>query len=335
MNKEEQYKEFLNNILSQNNISKTPEPFQPQKKVQELKNDFIPTSGINNALKVNENVMNSFLNERSEYEEIYLDDLPLSFMYPPNTRIYLRSCKVKDIQDFSTYDKTNPFDFRNKLNDIIEKNIIYQNPDGTLNPFIKLMDGDRMWLIYNIREKTFPKGKILSAKISYKNEKNEIEYDSIDIKRETIDIWKNEDIMEYFLKDERVFSFDTYLREEPFIISPPTIGLKNCFDEYFIAKYKKLDKKSAPFFKIGLYLKPNVHYMTYEEIEEFQFWFENEITPDEYSFLLDLINNQLKIGIRGLKKNRGNYTIRTSTIYPDNISDFFIVSNGFKAFIKK
>ncbi len=335
--KEEHYKDFLQDLFSQNNPTKTPEPTLPQKPLDKnVENSFLPSSE-KKEIKVKESVINSYNYDMSKYEEIFISDLPLNFMYQEGTKISIRPCTVKEIQDFSTYDKQNPFDFKNKLNDIIEKCIIYQKPDGTLCSFLDLPDGDRIWLIYMIREKTFPKGKVLTAKVNYKNEDGETKNEVIEIRRETIDIWRDEEVMEFFDNNKKAFVFETVLKDEPYILSPPTIGLKNCFDQYLQMKIgdKKANVKDFPFFKIAPYLKPHITYMSYEEMESFHEWFEKEITADEYSFLLDLINNHLKIGIRGLKKNMGSSILRSPTIYPDEWSTIFIVSNAFKLFAKK
>ncbi len=336
MDKEEEYKEFLKKLFSQNNPNKTPEPSLPQKPKNDVGNEFLPKTE-KKEIKVRDNVIDSFNYDRSKYEEIYINELPLGFMYEKGSKILIRPCTVKEIQDFSTYDKNNPFDFKNKLNDIIENCVLFQNPDETLSSHVNLLDGDRVWLIYMIREKTFPKGKVLTTKTTYKNENGETVTDVIEIRRENIDIWKDDNIMDYFNENEKVFEFYTELRKEAFIIAPPTLGLKNCFDQYFEMKIsnKKVQIKDAPFFKFAPYLKPHITYMSYDELEQFQNWFENDISPDEYSFLMDLINNHLKIGIRGLKKNKGNTILRTAKIYPDEWSTIFIVPNAFELYAKK
>jgi hypothetical protein len=339
-NKDEIYRDFLADIFKQNNPSKTPEPTLPQKKSEKnIENPFLPTqTSEKKEFKIKDSVVNSYNYDLSKYEEIFVADLPMNFMYLHGTKIYLRACDVKEIQDFSTYDKSNPFDFKNKLNDIIEKCIIYENPDGTLSDFKKLSDGDRIWLIYMIREKTFPKGRVLTATVNYINENKEEKSETIEIRRENIDVWRDQNIMDYFDDDKKCFVFETELREENIVVAPPTLGLKNCFDQYFEMKIsnKKAEIKDAPFFKIAPYLKPHISYMSYEDMEKYQEWFEEKITPDEYSFLLDLINNHLKIGIRGLKKNMGGETtLRSPTIYPDEWTTIFLVPNAFKLFIKK
>lgn len=336
MSEEEAYKEFFENFSKTN--KKEEEPFLPAKKVEKVENTFIPTTSANK-INVRPNVINNFNNDKTRYEEIVIEQLPLGFMYPTNTKIYLRGCYVKEIQDFSTYDRNNPFSFKNKLNDIIESCIIFESSDGTLKSYLELMDGDRVWLIYTIREKTFPKGKVLTVPVNYIDNDNKKQTDNIEILRKNLEIWQNQEIMDFFDNDKKCFVFNTTLRDEPYYIAPPSIGLRNCFDQYFEIKMKEGKdniEKSSSFFKIAPYLKPNVHYMNYEEMVAFQLWFENDITPDEYSFLYDLSNNLLnKIGLRGLKKNIPTATIYSISLYPKRGEELFIIPNAYNLFIKQ
>ena len=337
-NKEENYKDFLSDFLSKNNEDMSPTPLLPtNKKDEEIASTFIPKSKKLD-IKIKRHVVNKFEDDKSKYEEIFVDDLPMGEFYYPNTKIYIRPCTVQEIQNFSTFDTRNPFDFKNKLNDILETCVILENPDGTYASHLDLYDGDRVWLIYTIREKTFPKGKVLSANVTYEDNKKEKRTHKIDLVRANIEIWREQSIMQYFNTDEKVFEIETTLKETPFILAPPTIGLRNCFDQYIDIKVKenKMDKKKdAPFFKIAPYLKPRVSYMSLDELEEYERWFKEDLTPDEYSFLFDLVNNHLRIGIRGLKKNMGSTTLRTYKLYPDNHRTLFLLPNAFDVFVKK
>ncbi len=337
--KETSYKEFLSGFLKKENVTKTPEPQLPEKTKHEGNfNSFVPETS-NRVIKPRESVIRAHEYDRSKYEEVLLSDLPMGFMYPEQTRILLRPCKTKEIQDFSTYDKQNPFDFKNKLNDIIESCVIYERPDGSLCSYNDLMDGDRVFLIYMIREKTFVKGNVLTTKVKYEHPvTKEILSETIELKRQNLDIYRDEKIMQWFDDDKKAFVFHTKLRDEPFVLAPPTIGLKNCFDQFFSFKFEndKIDKiKDVPFFKIAPYLKPGISYMSYEELENLQRWFEEEITPEEYSTLLQIIDEKLLIGIRGLKKNTAISTVRAPRVYPVDPSSLFIIPDSFDLFVEE
>lgn len=326
MTDEEKYASEIDKILSVKNTPIKPNTEEFHKSAI-LPTDSKPTENI--AIKAS--VINDFNYNMSKYEECFIVDLPMSFMYETGTRIYIRSCTVKEIQDFSTYDKNNPFDFRNKLNDIIENCVILQKPDGTLDSYLNLFDGDRMWLIYNIREKTFPQGNVLTTTVKV-NDKEEV----IEIRRENIDIFRDDEIMNFFDDKEKMFIFNTSLVNKEYCIYPPRIGLKNVFNQYLDIQFKnkKITNIDAPFIRIAPFLI-NKTIVTFNEIEKLQKWFEETLTPDEYSFLSDLINNHLKIGIKGLKKNKGKSVIRTTKIYPNELSSIFIISNAFNLFIKR
>lgn len=336
--KEENYKEFLDSFLSQKNPTKTEQPLLPSsEKKKELKNDFIPI--INDKpIVINSNIAEDFKNNKSNYEELYISELPMGDFYFEQSKIYFRACTVKEIQNFSTYDTNNPFDFKNKLNDIIESCVVFEKPDGTLASHTELYDGDRFWLIMLIREKTFPNGRKLSTTVTYKDNNGEKRTHKIELIRANYEKWNNEPIMDFFNSEDKVIEIPTTLNDTPFIIAPPTIGLRNCFEQYMQIRIDKklLDKdKDSPFFKIAPYLKPRVTYMSYEDLEKYENWFKYEMTPDVYSFLFDLVNNHLKIGLRGLKKNMGNTTLRTHKLYPDNLRTLFLLPNAFELFTKK
>jgi hypothetical protein len=340
--KEDNYKEYLNDFFKQVNVNKTEEPLFPTNEKEDVKNtiqnNFTPIVK-NKGISIKDNVIDYFLKNKSDFEEMFISDLPLGEFYFEQTKIHFRGCTVREIQNFSTYDTNNPFDFKNKLNDIIESCVVFEKPDGTYASYVELYDGDRVWLIMLIREKTFPKGKVLSTTVTYED-KNKIKRNhKIELVRANYELWRDESIMEYFNTDKKVIEIPTTLNNnETFFIAPPTIGLRNCFDQYMKIRVDKglVDKeKDAPFFKIAPYLKPRISYMSYEEIESFEEWFKTDLNSDSYSFLYDLVNNHLKIGLRGLKKNMGSTTLRTYKVYPDNLKSLFLLPNAFELFIKK
>jgi hypothetical protein len=340
--KEENYKDFLTDFLSKSNPTQTKEPLMPSSETEEIKkeivNEFTPIIK-EKSINIKDDVIDYYRANKTDYEELFVDSLPMGEFYFELTKISFRACTVQEIQNFSTYDTNNPFDFKNKLNEIIESCVIFEKADGTYASYVDLYDGDRVWLIYLIREKTFPKGKVLSTTVTYEDKNKEKRTHKLELVRANFELWRNEPIMDFFNTDNKVFEIPTTLNnDETFIVAPPTIGLRNCFDQYMQIRIKKglLDKeKDSPFFKIAPYLKPRISYMSYDEIQEYETWFKEEIEPDVYSFLFDLVNNHLKIGLRGLKKNMGSTTLRTYKVYPDNLRTLFLLPNAFTLFAKK
>ena len=108
---------FLNDFLSKKNPTQSPPPILPKKKVEKVENSFIPKTDNIKEIKISNN---NIKYDYSKFEEIYIDELPLGFMYNKGLSISIRVATVKEIQDFSTFEYNNPFDFKYKINDILE-----------------------------------------------------------------------------------------------------------------------------------------------------------------------------------------------------------------------
>jgi hypothetical protein len=339
MSNEDLYRNLINNITSAENETYIETPAFNKIDKQATQNNIQPIFDFNKHVKVNDDfdiIKTFYLNNKNLYEELFVEQFPTDFLYNTNHRILIRVCTVKEIQDYSTYDNNNPFEFRKKLDDIFRSCvIIIDNNDNILDPDV-IYESDKYWIILSIREKTFPNGKRLSLKVNY-TENNLKKHDSIEISRETLDIYRDEEIMSFYSHELKCFVFDTVF-EKQFYIAPPTIGLKKSFERFLIEETRSkniVPKTDEAFYRIAPYMKPGCVYMSDQELTEYKRWFQNDISTDEYAFLYDAITNQLKIGIRGLKKNRDTGIIRTPRIYPDNTKDIFFISNGFNSFIKR
>ncbi len=330
------YKNFVNDIVNQNNHTyiETPKLIPNLQNINEEKNANIPIPTFNYTHKNSDYDYHKefYVANKSMYEEIYIEEFPLNFMYKPNYRILIRPCTVKEIQDYSTYDNNNPFEFRKKLDDIFRACVILLDSNDNIIDVDNIYDNDKYWIILTIREKTFPNGKKLTTSVKYKD----IE-DTIEICRGTMDIYRNEPIMEFFDDTKKCFVFETTFGGV-FEVAPPTIGVKKAFDNFLIeeTKSKSIDAgKDDIFYKIAPYLMVNKNHISVQELRDFKERFQTKISIDEYTFLHDLIYNQLKIGIRGLKKNRDTGIITTTRILPNNTKDIFFISGGFNLFIKR
>lgn len=328
--------DFLDDFTSKVNDNATPKPKLP-KKEEKIDNNFVPQTNekIKGVIPSPIEIKNSNY-DLSKFEDVVLKDLPLYEFYDPGVKIKFRECTVKEIQNYSTLDENSIFDFKDKLNEIIQQCVLFYNSDGTLGSFEQIFEGDRVWIIYLIREKTFPKGKVLNVPVKYEDkDSGEIKTIKIELKRENFEIWRDQDIMKHFDKKSRCLVFDTILRDDCIYMKPPTLGLKKCFDHYLKVKKENDENINVTFFKIAPFLRPDISYMSWEEFEEYEKWFENELKPEEYIFLFDIINNHLRIGLRGLKKNMDTSIIRSRKVYPDRPSTLFLFPDAYRTFIRK
>jgi hypothetical protein len=343
-NYDEQYKSYFESLMSQPNPNATPLPTLPTNEpIQPIVNTHIPTSDNEVSRSIPKpHVVQKHTNAMM-YEDIVIETLPMSTFYSVGTRIQFRDLTVAEVEHFSTLDESNEQDFIEKLNDILESCILFTHADGTIGSYLDIKEGDRPWLIYMIREKTFPSGKVLSVRVPYiDDEGNKVEVD-IEFKRENFEIYKNEDIMEFFDPSKRCLVLDTVFREEPYYIAPPTVGLKKCFDQYLKIRIDELkhlpeaemkEKINSKFIAMCPYFKPNITYMSYEDIRKMQSWFETSITTEEYTFLYDLFKHHLKLGIAGLKKNMDTTSVRYNKVYPNRRSTLFLLPNAFRLYLR-
>jgi hypothetical protein len=346
---EEKYKEYFESLMNKPNNNPTPPPVLPTASKPEPvqpKAPFMPVA----KQERNKSIPKPHVryNERNSmmHEDVVIDTLPLGAFYSVGTRIQFRDLTVAEVEHFSTLDDNSEIDFMDKLNDILENCIIFHHADGTLGTYLDVKEGDRPWLIYMIREKTFPNGKVLSIRVPYENINGEKKEAEVEFKRENFEIYDSSKLLEEFFDPTlRCLSIHTIFRDEPYNIAPPTIGLKQCFDQYMRIQLDELKHVSdseligkgrinTKFMWIAPYLKPNITYMSYEDIKEFQRWFEHDLTPTEYSFLHDFFQQHLKLGIAGLKKNMDTAKIRYHKVYPNKRSTLFVLPDAFRLYLR-
>lgn len=321
---EEIYKNFMESMLSnhasKNNIPLTKNPI-PNPISEDVKSK--PSSNIKNTiepLRIEKKVQKQPISISDI--QIDISKLPMSFMYDSDAIINIRPLTTREIQIYSEFNNLNIFEFRNKMDEILE-----QCTDIDIK---NIQDNDRLYLLYYIREISIPYN--ISVDISYLE--NDITYhDTIDLIKENIEIYDFEKsgLKEFFDYQDKVFMFE--LEFGKIIIAPPTIGLKQCFDQYMLSIDKSLLKESTPFFKYAIYLKPNVNYMSMEDLDKFKGWFESDMNKNSFFFLKDLIDNHFRLGVRGLKIDIADKIIRTTQIYPKKPETFFTIPNAFSKFV--
>lgn len=354
---DEDYKRFFNTIIEQTAPDATPvselarrkyEDMLPSTLEPELQIPLLPTvekpitapsanpliHRRKSALQPKE--LQKLLSEKV-YEDAFMEALPMCDFYLPGTRIMYRDLLVKEIENYSTMDEGSLFDFKEKLQDILENSTLFIHPDGTYGTVADIKEGDKAWMIYLVREKTFGKGRHQKGQILTVDVQVGDEVFPIEICTDNIEIYRNEEIMQWHNPELACFVFETELQPEPLYVAPPTVGLKNCFDQYLRIKLKTQTphEVNKQFFRIAPFLQPHVNYISYDELVEFEAWFTTEMTPDTFSFLYDLFENHMLIGIRGLKKNVGTTVVRRNNVYPTSFKSIYVLPNAFRIFCKK
>jgi hypothetical protein len=342
--KEGIYKDYFESLMNTPNTNITPPPVLPSKAAKEEPKSFMPLAKEERTKSIPKPHVRTNEHRAMLYEDVVISTLPMGAFYPVGTRIQFRDLTVAEVEHFSTLDESSEHDFIDKLNDILENCLLFHHADGTLGSYLDLKEGDRPWMIYMIRERTFPNGKVLSVRVPYINTNGENAEATVEFRRENFEIYDSKELMdEFFDAETRSLVLDTVFRDEAYSIAPPTIGLKRCFDQYLKIKVEAVSHLpeeevfgtiNTKFMWIAPYMKPNVTYMSYEDIEAFQKWFESDISPEEYSFLHDLFQHHLKIGIAGLKKNMDTATVRYYKVYPNRRSALFLLPDAFRLYLR-
>jgi hypothetical protein len=339
------YEDFLDGFLNSDNVSATPKPTVPTNKPKEDISVEVPKAKT--VTNIEKPILKNKERDLNLYDDIAIEDLPMGHLYFPGTTIKYRDLTVEEVEFFATLDTSNAFDFKKKLNEVLDSCISFQHPDGTFGNYLDIKEGDRAWILYTIREKSFLNGHKLKVNVNVKDKEGKKAKFGIELIRANIEVWDKSGMDEFFSNEERCYTFVAEFGsvEKTYKIAPPTIGLSNCFDQYLRIRYDELkddysmeeikDKINSKFFEIAPFMKPHIVFMDVDELRELEKWFTESISKDEFFFLNNLIESHLKLGIRGLKKNMAGTTIRTNKIYPEEPRDFFIVPNAFRLFLKQ
>ena len=275
----------------------------------------------------------------TKWHDLPLIALPLGKLYHPGYRFEFRAAELAEIQHFSTIDNDDVLDIRHKLNDILKSCLKVTLPNKKAGSYLDLKLGDRMYVIYTIREITFQKGKVLSIPVICQNEKCKHEFD-IELVRAHIEMFdENEDIWNFYVPQYQGFVFNTTISDEPILINLPTIGIQESFRRWMEDKEYKNEKIDESFVKIAPYLI-NKNDLTVEELDEFKERM-NNLTIEEFEFINDVVDRfkrkEFKVGIKGLVKKcpKCGQEVRTTAVFPERASDIFVVPNAFELYLKK
>ncbi|MFV2015707.1 MAG: hypothetical protein ACC656_09785 [Candidatus Heimdallarchaeota archaeon] len=275
----------------------------------------------------------------SKWQDLPLSYLPMGKLYHPGYRIEFRAAEVEEIQHFSTIENNNAYDIRNKLNDLLNACLRITLPNKKQGSYLDIKIGDRLYLIYTIRDITFQKGPMLTlpVKCSAKKCKHEFE---IELVRQHIEMQPEDDkVWSFYNSQYQAFIFNSTLNENPIVITMPSIGIQESFRVWMEDKRYNEQQINDAYVKIAPYLI-NKSDLGIEGIEQFFERF-NQIANEEFQFLNDVINkfkNQdFKLGIKGLMKKcpTCGMEVRTTKIFPDRASDIFIIPNAFERYLKK
>jgi hypothetical protein len=298
-------KESLN-YLEQNFISNEDNDLENIKKVDDL----------------------SYLDTPSnEYIYIPLDILPCGIFYKPGTKIAIRAAKVQEVQAYSVVDDNNYLDITEKMNQILTSCLKYTYANGMSGSYKDVRDGDRLFLIFMIRELTFPGGKNLSKDATCDSCGHEFKVElratsSNTTQKTFVNYEMPEKLKKFFNPQERVFIFK--INGVDYKLAPPTVGIQ----EIFFGDIKN---------KIQVEKNPNVAFL---KIASCMLYDRSKITPegikekeDEFKRLdmatFQILNQAVNMMLFGIKEMQSicpscGQEVHTNMTFPGGASSIFV-----------
>jgi len=308
------------------------EKFKDKKEQEALKyleNNFI---GESNDLDSVKKMDLSYLNTvpSNEYMQIPLDLLPCGMFYKPGTKISIRAATVQEVQAYSVVDDNNYLDITEKMNGILSSCIKYYYGNGQ-GSYKDVRDGDRLFLIFMIRELTFPGGKNLSKDCTcpsgheFKMELRATSSDKVQKSFVNYDI--PEKLVKFFDNQERVFVFK--IDGVDYKLAPPTIGIQEMFFGDIKTKIQGDKNPNVAFLKLASFMLYDRNNISEDGIKAKEQEFKR---MDMKTFqILNQAVNQMLFGIKEMKNDCPScgLEVHTDMSFPSGASNIFVIPNAF------
>jgi hypothetical protein len=268
----------------------------------------------------------------NEYLVIPLEILPCGIFYKQGTKISIRAAKVQEVQAYSVVDDNNYLDITEKMNTILSSCVKYTYANGMQGSYKDLRDGDRLFLIFMIRELTFPGGKNLSKDVVCENCGHEFKIElratsSDKVMKSFVNYEMPEKLAKFFDPVERVFVFN--INGVDYKLAPPTIGIQEIFFGDIKTKMQVDKNPNVAFLKLASFLLHDRIKITEDGIKAKEQEYKR---MDMKTFqILNQAINQMMFGIKEMKNNCPScgLEVRTDMSFPAGASTIFVIPDAF------
>lgn len=282
--------------------------------------------------EIKEEIKYNSSNNTLEYLSVDLKMLPHGTFYQNGFKIKIRAAKVHEVQAYSIVDDKNILDVTEKMNQLLFNCVNVILPNGKNGSYKDIKDGDRLFLIFMIRELTFQKGNSLAKEVSCKKCNHEF---SIPFRAtanaeypKTFEFYDmDEKLKKYFNNTLKCFIFNSDDKE--YKIAPPTIGIQEISYNEIKNKVQSDKNPNLSFLKIAPYLLWDRTDISEDGLKEKEKEFKN---LDMYSFqIINQAIDKMKFGLKGLKMKcpQCGQEVHTDMSFPNGASSLFIVSTIF------
>ena len=266
-----------------------------------------------------------------EYSNINIGILPAGKFYKRGTKIAIRAAKVPEIQAYSMVDDDNFVDITEKMNELLSRNIIFTNPDGSKGSYKDIKDSDRVYLIFMIRELTFQGGNTLTKEVTCQECGKEFfipfrATPNNDVPT-TFELHKsNPEIDEFYNKDMQYY--ELIYNDISWSLAPPTIGIQEDFYAEIKRNVEVGKKPDIAFMKIMPFLLHDHNSINEDELKK---KFKTFKDMDDLVLFqgLNSVVNMMTVGIKGLsmKCPECGVEVHTDLTFPGGASTLFELPN--------
>ena len=272
------------------------------------------------------------------YLSVDLKILPNGIFYKPGTQIKIKAATVAEVQAYSVVDDANMIDVTEKMNQMLSSCVKVIHPNGAIGSYKDLKDGDRIFLIFMIRELTFQQGCNLAKdtqcsscshdfKINFRSTGNATQPKTF------VCYEMDEKIAKYFDNDNKVFSIT--VDDEIYRLAPPTIGIQESFFSEIKRNVQSEKTPNVSFMKIVPYLLWDRNSITDEGIKKKEEEFK-KMSMKTFQVLNKMVD-LMKFGIKELMQPcpKCGSEVRTTMTFPAGASGIFIIPDPFADLDKK
>jgi len=270
-----------------------------------------------------------------EYLMVDLASLPLGIFYKAGTKIKIRAALVSEVEAYSVVDDKNYLDVVEKMNQILSSCIRVSYADGRTGTYKDIKDGDRLFLIFQIRELTFQKGNSLAKdtqcdacstefKLPFRSTANN-EFPRTFVSHEMPD-----NLKKYFNSSNKTFDFK--IDQVLYQLSPPSIGIQEQFFTNIRETVQAQKKVNVSFTKIIPFIFSHKNSVPDKEVKEWEHRFKN-LNMNTFQILNKAVD-LMQFGLKELVMPCPNcgVEVHSDITFPDGASSLFVVSDPFDLF---
>jgi hypothetical protein len=267
----------------------------------------------------------------NEYLRVPLETLPCGAFYKEGTSISIRAARVQEVQAYSVVDDNNYLDITEKMNGILASCVKYVSPNGMKGSYKDLRDGDRLFLIFMIRELTFSGGKNLTKEcecVSCGHEFNmELRATSSDkVKKTFVNHEMPEKMLKFYNEEEKVFILP--IDGVEYKLAPPTIGIQELFFGDIKNKIQTDKNPNVSFLKVYSFMLHDRNTISVDGLKSKEQEFK-KLSMKTFQILNHAVN-QMIFGVKELVSDCPSCgaEVRTDMAFPSGASNIFVVPNA-------